>query len=255
MLSHSEVMLDMFEKNKEITFLDLFMFKDNTIAKITAKTYDITLENEIDGIEVVFKSEVKRRQSTLDKVGITKEQMEAALDEHSGMRLISDYFINHNQIIAGCQVNSKIKRINKKMELYLLKMLNGTSFDVTKEAECCNVDINPLSDMRDIIKTCKRKYENLQKIEQNKFDCVVNYAYYKELEYGMIQKLVYCNTSLGLIFYNLNTDTWTMTKKEQKKTGRRIENFDIESIKMQLRKKYKVLNMSELAGKLKEVAV
>ncbi len=249
MPSRAKNILSALDNIKEITILNADTSSEGKILHITANTYNIKSGITIDTIDIIFNDLKKRQKRTLDKLGLTKEQLNNGIDEESGLRQISEYFINHDSLIAGINIKSLIKIINKKLEMYSLKKINGLFFDIFKESEYCGIEFYKNKKSFEYIlaltEQCIKRYKKISEIENNKYDCVLNYAYYRELEYGKKQHLIYCNTTIGVIFYDIDKDEWAIAKKEQKRTGLIIENFDIENIKQQIRLKYKVRNMSE----------
>ena len=253
MISQSKKILSLFHSVGEITILDIGITSDNTILRVAAKSYRIDSYECIDEINIVFKDCKKRQKKTLEKLGLTKEQIENGFDEEPGFRMISENFIQHNTLTAGTNISKTIKAINRKAEQYSLKKIESAAFDVFKESDYCGIEYDKnrisMNEMLQLIKKCIKKYTEINELEQNKYECVLNYAYYKELEYGRKRYLIYCNTSIGNIYYDLDKDVWVMTKKEKQKTGLIIENFDVDDIKRQIRQKYHVMNMSEFAKK------
>ena len=70
MQSKADIELNKIESSTEITFIDAKWFSDNTLVRITAKTYDAGLLEVIDSIDIIFKDTKKRQKRTLEKLEI-----------------------------------------------------------------------------------------------------------------------------------------------------------------------------------------
>lgn len=254
MQSKADIELNKIESSTEITFIDAKWFSDNTLVRITAKTYDAGLLEVIDSIDIIFKDTKKRQKRTLEKLEIEKEALLNGVEHKDGLKSISEYFINHNELVVGIDTKNKIRKINKSITEFQLKQLDVVILNLEKEADYCGISApkESFNDMYSNLKKCIRKYEVIKNMEYNKYDCVVNYAYYQSLEFSNNKSWICCVTSIGKIIYDINRDEWSMTKKEQKVTGLRIENFDVDNIKSQLKEKYNVISIIDLYEKLKQ---
>lgn len=254
MASKAETELNALNKSSEITLIKYVMFNNKTLVRFTAKTFN---ENgECDNVDIFFKEDKNRRQKTYENAGVTKEQVKNGIEIDAGMRQISDYFIKHDGVITGFETKRIVSKVNKKIEELEMKAISAHIIELEKEAKYCDVTCNRIDTfeyMMSFLKKCMKKYESIVNSENNKYECKVNYAYYMESNYGSLRRYIYCITSIGRIIYDIDNDKWKVTQKDKNQTGLRIENFDIESVKVQLKEKYNVINMSNLAEELKKI--
>lgn len=240
-------------RNQEITFLHILSASDGIIEKIELKSYIGNTDTMSDSLEIFYHDTKKRRQTTLKKLGITQDDLDNGNDMPDFCKNISDYFIMHNGPIVADKPTSKIKAINKLIEENHFKQIENKVFDIRNMLKSCGETYKgdgSIRSLRSLLHTCFEKYKRLEKIEQNKQDCVVHYAYYWENEKRSDMVWLICNTSLGLIYFDVIHGVWGMTKKEQKKHGLLIEHFDTEDVERQLKQKYHVSDMKELEIKL-----
>ena len=115
-------------------------------------------------------------------------------------------------------------------------------------------DKNSLENLKETFIDCTGSYRRMKKMEQNKKACVVNYAYFWQSSYRNYAEWIFCDTSIGKIYYDTLTEKWGITKKEEKENGLRIESVDTFDVKKQLMDKYRVNSMMELKNLLKEKA-
>lgn len=243
-MSHAEYILEL--AKEEITFLQVFVSSDKKILRCKAETYIGGAET--GSLDVIFHDEKKRQEKTLKKIGLTSQQLMEGVDPEDGARQISDYFILHDGVITGYGAQAAKRKINNLIMEYQFKTAGCKTLDLGKMLNECGLYHG--KDVRHMFEECLYRYEQFYQMEQNHFYCTVNNAYSMTANYKNSRETVFCNTSIGRIFYDTEEDVWSMSKKEMERTGNQIENFDIEDVKRQLREMYQVHNMSELSRKL-----
>lgn len=226
---------------KLITFLTVFKLYDGNIIKIEAETYrKEELNNQpVDRIRIICKDTKRRKEETLKKCGVTKEEVLNGCANY--MTKITEYFEKNKGLIL--LDNAKDEKINV--------------FNTVAMAKKCDERYKPtgnIDEMKSLFISCLKRYERLEIVEMNKFECTVDYAYYWASQYRQSIKWVFCVTSIGRIYYDTLTKQWNMTRKEKEKTGLIIEHFDIKDVEAQLIKKYKVDCMDTLVEILRRKA-
>lgn len=253
------------QKVENITFLNVISV-GTEVLKIEAETYTIAgeeeglcqkFENKVDTLNIICHDEKKRRASTLKKLHATIEDLLNGIEEPDVAKVLSDYFIKYDGIIVSYKTYSQISAINKIIQKYQYKSIDNIFFDIKLMAKQCGESCDKsdtISGIRESFISCLKKYKRIEKIERNKKSCVVNYAYYWHGEYQNYMEWIFCNTSIGIVYYDTIFEKWGITQKEKRKTGMMIESIDTEEIEQQLFKKYCVRSMSDLKVKLKEKA-
>lgn len=207
----------------------------------------------VDSLSIIRKDK-KRNVNTIKKLGVTQEELLNGIPDNDAAKLLSDYFNKHEGIIVSYSTYSIVSGFNRECDRLGLKLISSFLFDMKKMTKKCDEDYpddGTVENVKEALKFCLKKYERMEKISQNKMECVVNYAYFWQLEVGFGSEWIYCNTSIGLIYYDTLLDEWGVTKKESKKTGLKPENIDVDDIKRQLYEKYRVSSLDELKDKLK----
>ena len=172
-------------------------------------------------------------------------------------RAVSDYFIKYDGIIVSCKPYSIISMLNNDIIESKYKSIDNSYFDIKRMAKKCGenfTDKNSLENLKETFIDCTGSYRRMKKMEQNKKACVVNYAYFWQSSYRNYAEWIFCDTSIGKIYYDTLTEKWGITKKEEKENGLRIESVDTFDVKKQLMDKYRVNSMMELKNLLKEKA-
>lgn len=249
------------QKSEDITFINVTILNKTEILKIEVETYEINTDNnsgigkKMDSLSIICYDEKRRRPATLEKIGATREDLLNGMKEPDFAKILSEYFIMHDGIIVSYKTYTQIAALNKIIQKYKYKSIENTIFDMRMMTKYCResyIDKESIDNTKEAFCFCMRKYRRLEKLEQNKYSCVVNYAYYWISEYRNYMEWICCNTSIGVIYYDILSERWGITKKESKKTGLLIESVDVDDVKKQLFIKYRVNNMEELKNKLKE---
>lgn len=248
-MQYLEFAFDLFAHGKPYSFFRVFTASDGTILRCIVETHNQQMNPVKRELDIIFHDSKKRRTKTLEAAGITESQLRSGIEEKAGMLTLSEYFIDYNYPIIGYGISSKLKKINDRIAMYQYKTIDCQQIDLTKAAKECGIRCISQNEEA-LLRECLKCYEKVKRLEENKFGCVVNYVYHMTLEYGKTKDMIYCDTTIGRISYDIEDDTWSMSQAEMKKTGHRIENFDIEDIKRQIRQRYKVRNMSELVNYL-----
>lgn len=244
-MSHAEYILGL--TKGEVTFLQVFTASDGAVLRCKAETYKD--EEEVGKLDIIFRDEKRRQTKTLKKAGVTSQQLKEGIDKGDGAKQLSDYFIMHDGVIVGYGAKTAKNKINSLIQTYQFKMAGCVTLDLADMVNECGLPHG--KNLRRVFGECLYQYGQFYRMEQNHFYCVVDRAYNMTLSYKKPREIVYCDTSIGRIYYDLEDDAWAMSKAEMERTGNRIENFDIEDIKRQLRERYEVRNMSELSKKLR----
>lgn len=244
---------NMIRGSRNITFLNIFSV-GKEILRIEAETYYVedVLENgdviNIIGkfiansdpcakLNIVCKDERKRRPETLRKVGVTLEELRNGMEKKEMARAVSDYFIKYDGIIVSCKPYSIISMLNNNIIESKYKSIDNSYFDIKRMAKKCGenfTDKNSLENLKETFIDCTGSYRRMKKMEQNKKACVVNYAYFWQSSYRNYAEWIFCDTSIGKIYYDTLTEKWGITKKEEKENGLRIESVDTFDVKKQL---------------------
>ena len=264
---------NMISAARNITFLNTFCV-GREILRIEVETYYI--ENNIDKndiinstgkfiaksapcdrLNIICKDKRKRRPETLKKVNVTLDELRNGMDKEEVAKTVSDYFIKYDGLIVSCKPYSIISFPNNSIVEAKYKSIDNPYFDIKKIAKKCNenfTDKNSLENIKETFIDCTGSYRRMKKMEQNKKACIVNYAYFWQSAYRKYVEWIFCDTSLGKIYYDTLTEKWGTTKKEEKESGLHIESIDTFDVKRQLLQKYKANNMIELKNLLKEKA-
>lgn len=261
MIYEVDDVLKIVKTNTEFTFLNV-AYTNDAVIKVEAETYQADENNlqgkqPIDQLIIVFKDTKKRQAKTLEKLGVTKEELENGVPDDEGSLMLSEYFIKHDGIIVSYQTDAKVRRLNKRIQANMFKSISNYTFDIKAMVKLCKIDcpdLGTITNTKRALKCCLKKYDRMKHVEMNKQGCIVNYAYYMELGECNKLKRIFCKTSIGAIYYDPVKDRWDMSKKERDKTGLMIESFDLNDVKSQLRNKYNVCNMSELEIKLRQIS-
>lgn len=264
---------NMIRDSRNITFLNMFSV-GKEVLRIEAETYyveDVLGNGDVINIigkfivnsdpcarlNIVCKDERKRRPETLRKVGVTLEELRNGMEKKEVARTVSDYFIKYDGIIVSCKPYSIISLLNNDIIESKYKSIDNPYFDIKRMAKKCGenfADKNSLENLKETFIDCTGSYRRMKKMEQNKKACVVNYAYFWQSTYRKYAEWIFCDTSIGKIYYDTLTEKWGITKKEEKENGLRIESVDTFDVKKQLMDKYRVNSMMELKNLLKEKA-
>lgn len=247
-MGHAGHILELSER--ETSFLEVSAASDGTPLRCAVVTYGPELKEERNRLDIIFQDMKKRQKKTLDKAGVTAWQLRNGMERMEAAKQLSEYFIQNDGPLVGYEVRSAKRKLDKTIREHMFKPIGCACLDLGEMARECGIYQG--KDMVKVFADCLGQYRRFQWMERNQFGCVVNYAYSMTVGYGKPKEMVYCDTTIGRIFYSLSDDTWFMSQKEMARTGHRIENFDIGNIKWQLRAKYGVHNMSELARKLQD---
>lgn len=261
-------------KCEDVTFINVIIV-GKEVLKVEAETYSFKTKDDtnvasstncfrsiankenclrkIDEMNILFYDEKQRQTSTLKKIGATREDLLNGVKQPDAAKKISGYFVEHAGIIISYKTYSQIAALNKIIQAHQYKSIDNALFDMRLMAEYCREsypDKGNIQNTKDAFCFCLKKYKRFEKLEQNKCACTVNYAYYWLSEYRKYMEWIFCNTSIGVIYYDVISERWGITKKESKKNGLLIESVDTDDVQKQLFRKYHVNSMEELKAQL-----
>lgn len=246
----TDVITEKLEQKKKVTFLALSMLSDGSILKAEANTYQTdTPLQQCSSLSIIKKEERKRTAKTLNRFDISKEDLESGLEEACFLQAIQDYLKKQDSIVILYQTFPR-----KNAAYHMLAMCQVPDADILElkqMASFCGDSYTgkeSLKKAEDTFLTCMRRYRRLKTIEKNKQDCILEYAYSFDMTAVMG---VWCVTSICNLYYDTIKERWAVPKKEQKKTGLRIEQINIENLEAQLYERYHVKDMRGVELRLK----
>ena len=253
-------------RGDEITFIHVAMYSDGILAMIEAETFEADNQGHrgamVSKFRAVLADRKNRRDPTYKKAGLKKEEARGGMPEAEFSSAVSRYFAEHPGVIVGYDVGKLVRAVNKILQENRSLPVVNEVFDIHEMAlrckEVCSSD--SLKVAEDTFDACMKIYARMERVERNKIQSILRGASYWEYHvpkgkgWTMSKFFLFFRTSTGTVYYDLENEKWDITDKERKRTGLRIENFDVEDILGQALRKYSAKDIRELEFKLKMAA-
>lgn len=239
----------MLRGQNEITFLDAIFFSEGTAARVSAETRNLEDGGLIDRFYAVRRDEKNRKQTTYGKLGVTKDEIRAGMPPEEFEASVFDYFTRHSGPAAG---------LDAKNISALLKRAGNPVLDMHSLSLYCQEPVGDGSpeDLRETFDACIRVCARLERAKKNRIECILKSVRYwtqscSQGTRSFLKKFLFFYTSAGAVYYDIGREKWGMSRKEQERTGFRIEYFDTENILDQAFRKYRVGSVKELEMKIR----
>lgn len=248
----TDMILPVLQQSENVTFLSVSMLQDGSILKIEADSCQLGTDLLETGHALFIKKEQKkRRPTTLARFGLSEEDIaEHGLEEEDWKKELEKYLKKNPGIIVLYQTLPKVSAVTSLLSS--CGFSQELIYTVKKMAEAIGDSYSgkeTIKKAKDVFLMSVKRYQRLKEAEKNQQDCILDYAYYFDI-HAIIGIL--CVTSIGKVYYDIVNERWAISKKEQKRTGLRIEQINTAGLQAQLLKKYQAVDMCDLELKLHE---